>query len=46
MSIVGDSGVGKSAFLDAISTTLGTVVENEESTELHIKTIHYIDDAY
>jgi len=43
---VGDSGVGKTAFLDAISLTLGTVVENEESTELHIKTTYYIDDAY
>jgi len=38
--------VGKTAFLDAISLTLGTVVENEESTELHIKTTYYIDDAY
>lgn len=46
VSIVGDSGVGKTAFLDAISSTLGTVVENEESTELHIKTTFYIDDAY
>jgi len=43
---VGDSGVGKTSFLDAISSTLGTVVENEESTELHIKTTYYIDDAY
>lgn len=43
---MGDSGVGKTAFLDAISLTLGTVVENEESTELHIKTTYYIDDAY
>ena len=25
---------------------MGTVVENEESTELHIKTTYYIDDAY
>ena len=32
--------------MDAISQTLGTVVENEESTELHIKTTYYIDDAY
>lgn len=46
VAIVGDSGVGKTAFLDAISSTLGTVVENEESTELHIKTTFYIDDAY
>ena len=46
IAIVGDSGVGKTAFLDAISQTLGTVVENEESTELHIKTTYYIDDAY
>lgn len=38
--------MGKTAFLDAISLTLGTVVENEESTELHIKTTYYIDDAY
>lgn len=37
ISLVGDSGVGKSTFLDAISQTLGTVVENEESSELHIK---------
>lgn len=44
--MVGDSGVGKTSFLDAISSTLGTVVENEESTELHIKTTYYIDDAY
>ena len=29
ISIVGDSGVGKSTFLDAISQTLGSVVENE-----------------
>ena len=43
---MGDSGVGKTSFLDAISQTLGTVVENEESTELHIKTTYYIDDAY
>jgi|TARA_B110000285_G_C14902873_1_gene504148 small GTP-binding protein len=32
--------------LDAISATLGSVVENEESSELHIKTTFYIDDAY
>jgi hypothetical protein len=37
ISLVGDSGVGKSAFLDAISSTLGTVVENEISSELHMK---------
>ena len=37
IAIVGDSGVGKSTFLDAISQTLGSVVENEESSELHIK---------
>jgi Ras-related protein Rab-18 len=43
---VGDSGVGKTTFLDAISATLGSVVENEESSELHIKTTFYIDDAY
>ncbi len=29
--------MGKTAFLDAISQTLGTVVENESSSELHIK---------
>jgi predicted ATP-binding protein involved in virulence len=46
ISIVGDSGVGKTAFLDAISNTLGTVVENEHSSELHIKTTYYVDDAY
>ena len=55
--MVGDSGVGKSTFLDAISQTLGSVIENEESSELHIKvsanefvtahqTTFYIDDAY
>lgn len=38
--------MGKTSFLDAITSTLGTVVENEESTELHIKTTYYIDDAY
>ena len=43
---IGDSGVGKTTFLDAISATLGSVVENEESSELHIKTTFYIDDAY
>lgn len=43
---MGDSGVGKTSFLDAISSTLGTVFENEESTELHIKTTYYIDDNY
>ena len=43
---MGDSKVGKTSFLDAISQTLGTVVENEESTELHLKTTYYIDDAY
>ena len=37
ISIVGDSGVGKTTFLDAISSTLGSVVENEQSSELHIK---------
>ena len=37
IAIVGDSGVGKTTFLDAISQTLGTVVENEQSSELHIK---------
>lgn len=46
IALVGDSGVGKSTFLDAISQTLGSVVENEESSELHIKTTFYIDDAY
>jgi len=46
IAIVGDSGVGKTTFLDAISQTLGSVVENEESSELHIKTTFYIDDAY
>ncbi|CDW74685.1 ras-related rab-4 [Stylonychia lemnae] len=46
ISIVGDSGVGKTTFLDAISSTLGSVVENEQSSELHIKTTFYIDDAY
>jgi predicted ATP-binding protein involved in virulence len=44
--LVGDSGVGKTTFLDAISQTLGSVIENEESSELHIKTTFYIDDAY
>ncbi len=29
IAIVGDSGVGKTTFLDAISSTLGSVVENE-----------------
>ena len=43
---MGDSKVGKTSFLDSISQTLGTVVENEESTELHLKTTYYIDDAY
>jgi GTPase SAR1 family protein len=50
ISIVGDSQVGKSTFLDAISSTLGSVVENEQSSELHIKvtylkyiTLSYID---
>ena len=38
--------MGKTSFLDAITNTLGTVVENEESTELHIKTTYYIDEAY
>lgn len=37
IALVGDSGVGKSTFLDAISQTLGSVIENEESSELHIK---------
>jgi len=37
ISLVGDSSVGKTAFLDAITQTLGTVVENEVSSELHIK---------
>jgi len=37
IAIVGDSSVGKTTFLDAISQTLGSVVENEESSELHIK---------
>ena len=37
IAIVGDSGNGKTTFLDAISQTLGSVVENEESSELHIK---------
>lgn len=37
IALVGDSGVGKTTFLDAISQTLGSVVENEESSELHIK---------
>jgi Ras-related protein Rab-18 len=46
ITLVGDSKVGKTSFLDAISQTLGTVVENEESTELHLKTTYYIDDAY
>ena len=38
--------MGKSSFLEAITQNLGTVVENEESTELHIKTTYYIDDSY
>ena len=38
--------MGKTTFLDAISQTLGSVVENEESSELHLKTTFYIDDAY
>lgn len=46
IALVGDSGVGKTTFLDAISQTLGSVIENEESSELHIKTTFYIDDAY
>ena len=29
IAIVGDSGVGKTTFLDAISQSLGTVMENE-----------------
>ena len=37
IAIVGYSGTGKTTFLDAISQTLGSVVENEESSELHIK---------
>jgi len=37
IALVGDSGVGKTTFLEAISQTLGSVVENEESSELHIK---------
>jgi len=54
IALVGDSSVGKSAFLDAISQTLGTVVENEHSSELHIKvsinstilliTVYILDD--
>lgn len=40
IALVGDSGVGKTTFLDAISQTLGSVVENEESSELHIKVGH------
>ena len=45
ISLVGDSGVGKSTFLDAISQTLGTVVENEESSELHIKVSYFCDSV-
>ena len=37
IALVGDAGVGKTTFLDAISQTLGSVVENEESSELNIK---------
>ena len=36
ISIVGDSGVGKTTFLDAISA-IGSNVENETSSELHIR---------
>ena len=42
IALVGDSGVGKTTFLDAISQTLGSVIENEESSELHIK-VSYSD---
>lgn len=45
IALVGDSGVGKSTFLDAISSTLGSVVENEESSELHIK-VSFIYDFF
>eukprot|EP00345_Euplotes_harpa_P006267 CAMPEP_0168326886 /NCGR_PEP_ID=MMETSP0213-20121227/5576_1 /TAXON_ID=151035 /ORGANISM="Euplotes harpa, Strain FSP1.4" /LENGTH=220 /DNA_ID=CAMNT_0008329699 /DNA_START=1 /DNA_END=663 /DNA_ORIENTATION=+ len=46
ISIIGDTGVGKSSFLDAITQNLGKVVENEQSTELNTKTTFYIDDSY
>lgn len=46
IAIVGDTGVGKSSFLDAITQNLGKVVENESSTELNTKTTFYIDDSY
>lgn len=46
IALVGDSGVGKTTFLDAISQTLGSVVENEESSELHIKVGTFLPFIY
>eukprot|EP00357_Protocruzia_adherens_P037789 CAMPEP_0114985790 /NCGR_PEP_ID=MMETSP0216-20121206/8067_1 /TAXON_ID=223996 /ORGANISM="Protocruzia adherens, Strain Boccale" /LENGTH=214 /DNA_ID=CAMNT_0002348155 /DNA_START=31 /DNA_END=675 /DNA_ORIENTATION=+ len=42
--IVGDKGVGKTTLLDTISNNYGKVLENEQSSEVHVKTLGYLDD--
>ncbi|KRX02356.1 P-loop containing nucleoside triphosphate hydrolase [Pseudocohnilembus persalinus] len=44
ITIMGDKAVGKSALLDSIANNFGKIVENEQSEELNIKTVGYVDD--
>jgi len=42
--LIGDKGVGKTTFLDAITSNFGKVVESEQSDELNTKVVGYVDD--
>jgi len=42
--LIGDKGVGKTTFLDAVTSNFGKVVESEQSDELNTKVVGYVDD--
>jgi len=42
--IIGDKGVGKTTFLDAITSNFGKIVESEQSNELNTRVVGYLDD--
>ena len=42
--LLGDKGVGKSAFLDSVTNNFGKILESEQSDELNLRTIAYLED--
>jgi small GTP-binding protein len=45
ITLVGDSGVGKTTFLDSLSQSYGKVLENESVEEVHFKSVIFIDET-